>query len=125
VGLSAESLARGGRLEDLTTRWRTFCRDGDAVCFWGHYGAALFAESGGFLPATLVDLRQVARGFARRKVGTLEEFLASVDLPPRPPLVPGRAGMRAEALARFVRHLAEVARTSPDAPDADGWTPPE
>jgi DTW domain-containing protein YfiP len=114
VGLPEERLASGGTLSELDARWRAFVRDTDVACFWGHYGAALFASSGGHLPAQRVDLRQVARGYARRKVGTLEEFLASMARAPAPPLATGRAGTRLVALAEVVRHLGEIAQGTKD-----------
>jgi DTW domain-containing protein len=105
VGLSAERLAAGGTMEDLTFQWGAFARKDDVICFWGHYGASLFAASGGFLPPARVDLRHVARGYARRKVGTLEDLLASIESPAGPPLATGRAGRRIEGLARIVRRF--------------------
>jgi DTW domain-containing protein YfiP len=113
VGLSAERLARGGSFEELLASWR-FLRDDDALCIWGHYGAGLFASQGGALPATRIDLRQVARGYAKHKVGTLEEFLATIDPKPQEPIAEGRAGVRAAGLARMVARFGEVARDPGD-----------
>ena len=87
---------------------RAFTRETDALCFWGHYGAALFAARGGVLPPTRIDLRHVARGYAKRKVGTLEELLAALDSPRGPALTDGRAGARLEGLARLVRRFGGV-----------------
>ncbi|MGO8998611.1 MAG: tRNA-uridine aminocarboxypropyltransferase [Polyangiaceae bacterium] len=116
VGLSTEQLAAGGALEEMSRRWRTFARDTDVICFWGHYGPALFAASGGFLPEERVDLRRVARVYAKSKVGTLEEFLGSIGSArgareqSETPLAVGRAGTRLEGLARLTRHFVETAR---------------
>ena len=113
VALPRERLAAGGTMADLALRWRGFVRETDIVCFWGHYGAALFASSGGHLPSARIDLRPVARAYAKRKVGTLEDFLASIDPAPQTPLATGRAGARLAGLARLARHFGDVARREP------------
>jgi DTW domain-containing protein YfiP len=112
VGLAAERLATGGTLDDLKVQWRAFAKESDVVCFWGHYAPALFASSGGYLPPTRVDLRHVARGYARKKVGTLEDFVAATGAPPLAALAEGRAGRRLAGLTQLVRGFAENARRS-------------
>ncbi len=108
VGLSAEQLAAGGTLGDLFARWSAFGRPTDVFCFWGHYGAALFGNSGGVLPEARIDLRQVARVFAKGKVGTLEDFLGTIGAGAEPAIAEGRAGRRLGGLARIVGHFAEL-----------------
>jgi DTW domain-containing protein YfiP len=121
VGLSEERLAAGGCLDELFERWRDFVRPSDVVCFWGHYGATLFGTSGGELPSARIDLRQVARGYAKRKVGTLEEFLGAIDpalcAAHTPPLARGRGGARLGAIARLATHFAEIAAAAAIATD--------
>jgi DTW domain-containing protein YfiP len=120
VGLSGERLAAGGTLGELRERWSAFLRETDVACFWGHYGAALFATSGGFLPEAQIDLRHVGRASLKRKVGTLEEFLASIDpqAQPRPAGgATGRARARLHGLARIVRHFAEAEESAERVPE--------
>jgi hypothetical protein len=52
----------------------------------------------------------VARASLKRKVGTLEEYLASIDpaCSGQTAGAGGRANVRAGGLARIVRHFAEV-----------------
>lgn len=107
--LSNDELVAGGRLADAVTDWRTFIRDTDVVCFWGHYGAALFATSGGYLPATRIDLRTAARTFAKARVGTLDEFLARIDLLVSGAVGRGRAGRRLAQLSAITSHFAALA----------------
>ncbi len=104
VGLSSDELARGGSMAQLFDRWRGFLRESDVICSWGRYATALFVASGGYLPATRFDLRQVARVFTSGKVGTLEEFARSVGEPPTS-LGVGRGGMRVAQIAATARHL--------------------
>ena len=112
VGLSEEALASGATSADLATRWRAFVKDTDVVCSWGRYATTLFASTGAYLPAEQIDLRQVARVFARGKVGTLDEFVARIAIAPArmhaPP--PGRAGMRLAQITGVARHLGAAAR---------------
>lgn len=107
VGLDEARLHAGEALSDLMPRWRAFVRDEDVVCFWGHYGAALFRESGGYLPEVRIDLRHIARAYAKGKAGTLEGFVASVAPEGGAPITRGRAGARLRGLANVVRHFRD------------------
>ncbi len=110
VELSPERLAAGGTLSGLARRWGEVVRATDHVCFWGHYGPALFRTKGGDLPEGRIDLRQVARVHSKGKVGTLEDFVAALDPEPPAPLAEGRAGKRLARLARLVRHFHDAAQ---------------
>jgi DTW domain-containing protein YfiP len=110
VKLSAEELRRGTTLEALNAKWAAFVRPDDVMCFWGHYGATLFARSGGVLPETRIDLRHVARLHARAKVGTLEEFSDSRALVADAAAASGRAGERAARLAALTQYLRAIVR---------------
>jgi hypothetical protein len=107
VQLDESELASGDSLASIRERWRAFVRDGDVLCHWGHYAAALFGESGGFLPATRLDLRQVARAFSGGGVGAIEDFAATLA-PLPPPLTRGRAGARAAMLAAIARRFSAL-----------------
>jgi hypothetical protein len=106
VQLDDGALASGESLASLRDRWRAFVRDDDVLCHWGHYAAALFAESGGFLPAARLDLRQIARAYAGGGVGAIEDFAASLA-PLPPPLTRGRAGARVAMLSAIAHRFSE------------------
>ncbi len=109
VRLTAEELEAGGSLSDLRDRWRGFVREEDVICSWGRYATSLFVESGGHLPRTRLDLRQVARVFTKGKVGTLEGFVEQQRIAPGAPVVSGRAGVRIEGVAGVARHFRALA----------------
>jgi hypothetical protein len=109
VELTPERLAAGESAAELIARWRAFIRDTDVLCHWGHYAAGLFASTGGFIPAERVDLRQVARAFTKKRVGTLEEFVAHIEAPVPPRLTEGRAGTRLGLLTAVARHFTAIA----------------
>ncbi|HSQ64971.1 MAG TPA: hypothetical protein VLM85_17230, partial [Polyangiaceae bacterium] len=65
----------------------------------------LFEAAGIALSRPRVDLREAGRMWARGKVGTLDEFLATIDRTAPAPAIPGRAPRRLaalEAIARFM-----------------------
>jgi DTW domain-containing protein YfiP len=105
VGVSAERLAQGGRVDELLARWRAFVRPRDVMVAWGSYGAGLFAALGGELTRERVDLRRAARVHAVAKVGTTEAFVASRELPVPGPLGEGRAGSRLAQMVAITRFL--------------------
>jgi DTW domain-containing protein YfiP len=94
-------------LAALLEQWRAFCRDGDLVCSWGHYGTRLLLQAGGTLPAERLDLRCIVRQMAHRRIGAMEEYLASIGLAEPPPALPGRAGRRLAALCALVRAVTD------------------
>ena len=113
VGLSPDLLAAGGTLAELHERWHAFVRESDVVCSWGRYATALFVAAGGYVPPGRIDLRQVARVFANRKVGTLEDFLARIDVATPLFASRGRAGVRINQVTDVARHFALVAQGNP------------
>ncbi len=72
--LTAAALAGGCDHATLVARFAAFVRPTDVVCAWGPRSPALFAGHGGALPATQLDLRAIAQRYARRKIGTLEDY---------------------------------------------------
>jgi DTW domain-containing protein len=123
--LSRDDLAKGGTLQELFDRWKSFARPTDVVCSWGRYATSLFASSGGDLPGQRIDLRQVARRFTHRKVGTLEAFAASLASQGHPGVVDespsrarGRAGVRLRQVEDIARYFnaAATRRTDETAP---------
>jgi hypothetical protein len=115
VRLPEEAIRGGTTLAELHARWRAFARETDVVCSWGRYATALFASKGAYLPPARIDLRQVARVFAKGKVGTLDDFLgtlpADVTTAPGgiPDLGPGRAVARLGQVSTVARYFARLA----------------
>lgn len=107
VGLSAERLHAGGAMPAFLEAWRAFVRDADVVCSWGRYATRLLVDSGGVLPKERVDLRQVARVLEGGRVGSLEEFHASLGVP-MPRLAEGRGGVRLGMVTEIARHFVRA-----------------
>jgi len=110
--LSRDELIRGGSLKELFDSWSAFLRPNDILCSWGRYATSLFASSGGPLPGERTDLRQVARGFTRGKVGTLESFAASVGIGESPSAARGRAGARLGQIEDIARYFHTAGRAA-------------
>jgi len=110
IRLREDELMAGGTLEDLHEAWRAFVKDTDVVCSWGRYATRIFAASGGYLPKTRMDLRQVGRQLLKGKVGTIEGFLQQIAATPSPDLARGRAGLRAAQIHAVARHYVDVAK---------------
>ena len=101
TGLPAARVLAGVTRGELRAAIARFVRPTDVVCAWGRFGTDLVHAAGATLPEGVVDLRAAAQRLLHRKVGTLEQFAASLgDLPP--PLTEGRAGIRLAMLARIV-----------------------
>jgi DTW domain-containing protein YfiP len=109
TGLGPEQLEAGISLDEVHAKWRAFVRETDVVCSWGKYEVSLFADSGGYLPKTHIDLRQVTREVTRGNVHSLRAFPTGVDgtVDIGGVAVPGRAGRKLEALVDVVKALVE------------------
>jgi len=116
VGLSEEQLHVGGSIEELCAEWQAFVRDTDIVCSWGCYTAGLLAQSGGVLPRLRFDLRALTKQLLKRKLGTMEQFLAHIGDESLSTLGPGRAGLRLGQLTRIARCLSEGKLPRPPRP---------
>jgi DTW domain-containing protein YfiP len=100
-----ESALRAGLARDeLVARFAAFSRPGDVVCSWKRHGVSLWVGAGGDPPREWIDLRAVAHRLAKRKLGGLESYAASlgIDEATTAPLGRGRAGRRLALLARIV-----------------------
>jgi hypothetical protein len=106
LGLEPGVLARGESAGAMLERWSRFLRPSDVLCAWGDSTSELFAEDGGTLEHPRVDLRRVAREFARERVGSLETFRARVRAEAPPPAATGRAGLRLASLVAVTRFFA-------------------
>jgi DTW domain-containing protein YfiP len=109
IGLTADAILGGVEPSELLERWRSFVREDDMICSWGHYAAGIFDAAGGDLPKTRVDLRAISRELLRTRVGTMGDLLESLAIDPRSLEVVGRgrAGARAAQLARIGSLLSE------------------
>ncbi len=110
VRLGEEQLMAGVTMDALHAAWRAFVKDTDVVCSWGRYATRIFAASGGFLPKTRMDLRQVGRQLLKGKVGTIEGFLAQIGATAPTDVARGRAGLRAAQIHAVARHCVDVAK---------------
>ena len=106
--LDAAALAAGCDHATLLARFAAFVRPTDVVCAWGPRSPALYEGHGGALPAAGADLRAVAQRYARRKIGTLEDYAG----PTATPLADGRAGRRLAMLVALVRGWRETLRAA-------------
>jgi DTW domain-containing protein len=106
LGVDPATLLAGEQLDTLLARWRRFVRDDDIVCSWGRYATALFVQSGGYLPRTRFDLRMVVKNLTKQKIGTMDDYYATLDQSPSQPSATGRAGVRLGQLVRIALHLS-------------------
>jgi DTW domain-containing protein YfiP len=79
IELSEEVLRSGAPRALLLSRYMQFSRPNDVVCAWGTFGLGLFIESGGALPAERIDLRALAQRITHRKLGSLEDYAATLS----------------------------------------------
>ncbi len=103
IGLALDAILGGVDTSELLERWRSFVREDDLVCSWGHYAAGIFDAAGGALPQTRIDLRAISREVLRARVGAMDDLLESLAIDPRSlqGVGRGRAGARAAQLARI------------------------
>lgn len=108
LAVRAEEILSGASTQDLFAAWRAFVRPDDVVCSWGTYAPGLFLRAGGTLGDSFVDIRRAARLFALAKVGTMDGFLARLEIPTAArDDVPGRAGKRLAQLVAITAALAQ------------------
>jgi DTW domain-containing protein len=110
TGLAAGMLAAGCDAATLAARWRAFARPSDVVCSWGWHSPRLAQAAGAWLPDGRLDLRQVARCFARAKVGSLAECLEHLGALARPPIGAGRAGQRLGQMVGIADYFVRLGR---------------
>ena len=103
TGLEAAALRAGHARADVIAGFARFVRPTDVLAAWGHFGPNLFVAAGGALPFERVDLRAAAQRLLSRRIGSLEDFAATLGATPNP-LAAGRAGRRLAALAQIVAH---------------------
>jgi DTW domain-containing protein YfiP len=99
--LDAEAIVTAPPRAALLAAHAGLARPGDLICAWGHHSPRLFLDAGGDLPTPTLDLRAAAQHALHRKVGTLEDFAATLGPPPQA-VGPGRAGRRAALLGQVV-----------------------
>jgi len=92
--LSEIELYAGGTREEMLAGFAAFTRPDDIPCCWGHYPLDLLVQNGGPRFPAAVDVRGAAQQYAHRKLGSLDQFAASLVPELRAPLGLGRAGRR-------------------------------
>jgi DTW domain-containing protein YfiP len=98
-GIPVDQLLAGQPREDVIAAFNRWLRPTDIVATWGYYSPDLVLAAGGSLGERL-DLRFTAQRLLHRRLGSLEDFAASLG--PSAPLAAGRAGRRLGALAQIV-----------------------
>jgi DTW domain-containing protein len=94
-------------------QWRAFARPDDVLCTWGDFYRGLAVADGLPLAADTIDLRIEVTSMLRRRVGTIEDCLASLGAEPAPLGLPGRGGRRLAGLVGVLENLR--AQTADDA----------
>jgi DTW domain-containing protein len=110
--LTRDTLESGEALDAALARWSRFLRPDDVVCSWGAYPQTLLRGAGGELSATRLDLRDIARVHARRRVGALEAFCESIGADEGAALGQGRAGRRLAGVVAIARALTSSPATA-------------
>ncbi len=93
-GLDEATLRGGVSGRELLERLGRFVRESDVVCTWGSYGLELISGAGGAVPPGRLDLRAAAQRLTNQRLGSLEQYGASLGLGPDDP----RRGPRRLAL---------------------------
>jgi DTW domain-containing protein YfiP len=106
VELPKERIEGGAHISELADRWSAFSRSEDVVVSWGSYATNVFNAAGQALAEARIDLREAARMWARGNVGTLEDFLRTINATTLVPITDGRAGRRLGQVASIARFLA-------------------
>jgi DTW domain-containing protein len=111
--LDEQALRNGLSLSEFAAAWRAFLRDDDVLCAWGQYAIGLFEKEGFVLPARRIDLRKVCGDFLKRRPGSTEALMETLELTSQPEGM-GRAGERLGRLLALTRMLQ--ARAAPVQP---------
>jgi DTW domain-containing protein YfiP len=110
IGLEEHQLLGGSPRGEMLTELAAFIRPTDIACTWGHYSTSLLADAGSALSVQRIDLRAAAQHFTNRKIGSLDDYAASLG-PLPPSTVIGRAGRRLAMLTQIVRAWRDQSRT--------------
>lgn len=115
--VDAARIVAGETFASFHERWRRFLRPTDAVCRWGTYTHELLNRehpSGTDAPLRGdLDLRPVARAFARGPVGTMSDFAVRLGVTAQvADAIDGRAKRRLGELAAITTELARLSRSS-------------
>lgn len=103
--LPDDVLLGGAPRAEIFEQFRAWCRPGDALVTWGHYGSSLVSDAGGWLPERRIDMRAAAQRFESKKLGTLDQYAVALGYAPgsSPSLALGRGGERLAMLAHIAR----------------------
>ena len=106
TGLDEAAIFGGGALagarEALVDGFARFVRTSDILCGWGHHGVGLLAGAGAALPDAALDVRAAAQRLTKKKLGSLEDYAATLGPPPTTH-GPGRGRQRLALLAQVLQ----------------------
>ncbi len=120
IGLDETTLYAAAPRAALVAGFAGFVRESDVIASWGRYAPDLFRGAGGALPAAHLDLRAAAQRLTQARIGTLDDYVATLG-PEAAPLARGRAGRRVASLARIL--AAWRALPAAEAAEAAGAAP--
>jgi DTW domain-containing protein YfiP len=109
VELSPGRLCAGGSVEQWHDAWKGFTRPDDILVMWGTYYRDLAAADGLPLSVPSMNLRTEASRVMRRRFGTVEASMSSLDANPTPLALSGRGGRRLSALVGVLESLRVAA----------------
>ncbi|PKN45680.1 MAG: hypothetical protein CVU63_08560 [Deltaproteobacteria bacterium HGW-Deltaproteobacteria-20] len=104
--LGEPELLGGESRERFPEAWSGFLRKDDVVCSWGYFPLTLLRWAGGEMPREHVDVRALAKRWARRGWTTLEGLTAELGLE-LAPVGRGRAGRHVGVLEAAVARMSE------------------
>jgi len=104
--LGEPELLGGESRERFPEAWSDFLRKDDVVCSWGYFPLTLLRWAGGEMPREHVDVRALAKRWAKRGWTTLEGLAAELGLELEP-VARGRAGRHVRMLEAAVARMSE------------------
>jgi hypothetical protein len=105
LAISAERLKAGMSIAEWQRSWAEFSRPDDLLLQWGTFAGNLALGIDLPAPARRADLRAELPHILGRRVGSIEDCLASLAVPPESLGLGGRAGRRLSVLAGVLRAL--------------------
>ena len=105
VGLPAARIEAGMTAQRWHDDWRRFARPEDVLVTWGDFYRGLATTDGLPLATESIDLRVEVTRALRRRVGTVDDAVTSVQAAPMTLGFDGRGGRRLDALVSLLHGL--------------------